>query len=374
MNIDEFNPFLVSTYLDANYFCNRYKETKRVSENLKNGRSCTLYSIRKMGKTGLISHLFSQNTERNLLYIDIFSTQNVVDLAELLIKKILPLIESKPQKLLRWTKDIFSRISPAMEFDPITGQPGLSIKFAGEDAGTRSLDELFAWLSKWDGELWLALDEFQQIVKYPTKGTEAQLRSLLQFCPALKMVYLGSQEDMLVSMFSDYGRPFYQSTDMLHLDPIPKEEYIPFIIRHMEHGKRYIEPEILDSWYDRLKGHTFYVQQMMNHLYAAKPKKWKKYDYEMFFASVVKEQEHYFITFKNLLSDLQWRVLQAVAAEGYVERVQSKEWLMKHKLGTASSIGSAVKVLTERELLAKEPRGYRLMNPYLEYWFRFLYG
>jgi hypothetical protein len=174
-------------------------------------------------------------------------------------------------------------------------------------------------------------------------------------------------------MFSDYGRPFYQSSDMMHLAAIPKEEYLPFIAGHMEAGKRNVDLQIIDDWYDRLKGHTLYMQQMMNHLYAAKPKKWNKYDYEIFFAGIVRQQEHYFITYRNLLSDIQWKVLQAVAAEGYVEKVQGKEWLMKHKLGTSSTIGAAVKVLTEREMLAKEAMGYRLMNPFLEYWFNSLY-
>jgi len=371
--MDEYNPFPINGYIDSNLFCNRSLETNRISADLRNNRSCTIFSLRKMGKTALISHIFKQNSERNSIYLDILDTQNVSELAEVLIKGILPAIESKPQKLLRWTKEIFSRVSPIMEFDPITGQPGLGIKFAGDDAGKRSLEELFAWLSKWDGELWLAIDEFQQIVQYPTKGTEAQLRSFLQFCPALKMIFLGSQQDMLVSMFSDYGRPFYQSSDMLQLLPIPKEEYLPFIARHMEAGKRNVDMQIIDNWYDRLKGHTLYMQQMMNYLYDAKPKKWKKYDYEMFFAGVVQQQEHYFITYRNLLSDIQWKVLQAVAAEGYVEKVQSKEWLMKHKLGTSSTIGAAVKVLTEREMLAKEAKGYRLMNPFFEYWFNYLY-
>jgi hypothetical protein len=371
--MEEYNPFPINGYVDSKLFCDRILETIRVSENLKNNRSCTMFSIRKMGKTALISHVFKQNTERKSVYLDILETQNVSDLAEILIKGILPAIESKPQKLLRWARDIFSRVSPVMEFDPITGQPGLGIKFAGEDAGKRSLEELFVWLSKCDGELWLAIDEFQQIVQYPTKGTEAQLRSFLQFCPALKMIFLGSQQDMLVSMFSDYGRPFYQSSDMMHLAAIPKKEYLPFIAGHMEAGKRNVDLQIIDDWYDRLKGHTLYVQQMMNHLYAAKPKKWNKYDYEIFFAGIVRQQEHYFITYRNLLSDIQWKVLQAVAAEGYVEKVQGKEWLMKHKLGTSSTIGAAVKVLTEREMLAKEAMGYRLMNPFLEYWFNSLY-
>jgi hypothetical protein len=250
------NPFLLNGYSTENEFCNRNSETKRLHANLENGRASTLFSLRKMGKTGLISHLFHLNSQQKSIYIDLFPSRNISEMAEFLIKGILPVIEKKPEKLLRRVREILSRISPAMEIDPLSGLPSFSIKFAGEDAGNRSLDELFHWLAKWDGEIWLALDEFQQIVQYPEKGTEARLRSLLQFCTCIKPVFLGSQQDRILSMFSDYGRPFYQSTDIIKLNPISESDYIPFIQKHMEAGKREVPAAIIEEWYHRMKGHT----------------------------------------------------------------------------------------------------------------------
>ena len=364
------NPFVLNNYTNDLQFCNRKKEVKRLRDNLENGRASTLFSIRKMGKTGLISHLFNQNKSSKSIYIDLFSSQNSADFATLLLKNILPVIEGKPERLLRRVREIFSRISPVMELDPVSGQPTFSVKFAGDDAGNRSLEELFTWLASWDGEVWLALDEFQQIVHYADKGMEARLRSMLQFCPCIKPVFLGSQQDMIVSMFSDYGRPFYQSTDMMKLDAIPKEEYIPFIQYHMEAGKRDVPISVMEDWYLRLRGHTWYVQHAMNHLYATRPGKWNDSRYDDFFRKLVLEQEQYFITYRFLLSDLQWKILMAVAREGSVQKIQSKEWLMQHKLGTPSSVAAAVKLLCDRELLVKEPGAYRLMNPYMEYWLK----
>lgn len=365
------NPFLVNGYSTDNQFCNREVETKRLQANFENGRASTLFSLRKMGKTGLISHLFFLNPGAKSIYIDLFHTQNTTELAEALIKGILPVLEKKPEKLLRRVREIFSRISPVMEIDPMTGLPSFRVKFAGEDAGSRSLEELFTWLSRWEGQVWIALDEFQQIVHYPEKGTEARLRSLLQFCPAIQPVFLGSQQDMMVSMFSDYGRPFYQSTDIIPLHPIAEAAYLPFIQRHMEAGRRVVPVAILKEWYQRLKGHTWYVQHAMNHLYAEKPTKtWTPSDFESLFRRLVWEQEGYFTTFRFLLTEFQWKVLVAVAREGSVQKVQSKDWLLAHRLGTPSSVQAAVTLLKDRELLAFESGAYRLMNPYMEYWMR----
>lgn len=175
---------------------------------------------------------------------------------------------------------------------------------------------------------------------------------------------------MLVSMFSDYGRAFYQSADLLKLEPISKQEYIPFIMEHMKEGKRMVDETVISSWYDKLKGHTYYVQYAMNHLYAVKPKNWNSRQYEEFFKEIIFRQEPYFVTYKNLLTSLQWKILEAVAQEGYVEKVQSKDWLMRHKLGTPSSVSAAIKLLNKRELLAFDQQGYRLMNPLMEQWLK----
>jgi len=368
--MEQFNPFPINKYIGDKYFCNRALESNSILSSLENGRNATIFSLRKMGKTGLISHLFAQKNKINSKYFDILYTKNELEFTTILIKHILPAIESKPEKLIRWAKNIFSKINPTIEFDTITGQPAVNFKLNDNDSGIQSLDELFAFLKNWDGELWIAIDEFQQIVQYPESGLEARLRSWIQFCPSIKWIFSGSQEDMLVSMFSDYGRAFYQSADLLKLEPISKQEYIPFIMEHMKEGKRMVDETVISSWYDKLKGHTYYVQYAMNHLYAVKPKNWNSRQYEEFFKEIIFRQEPYFVTYKNLLTSLQWKILEAVAQEGYVEKVQSKDWLMRHKLGTPSSVSAAIKLLNKRELLAFDQQGYRLMNPLMEQWLK----
>lgn len=368
------NPFPTQAYVSPNYFCNRNKETNRLASALSNGRNCTLFSVRKYGKTGVVSHLFYQNLARKSTFVDLFSSQNIADMANAIGNAVLPRIETQPQKLLRWTKDMFSGLKPSLTFDSITGQPLVELGIRSEALAFKTLEEIFRWLKNWDGQLWLALDEFQQISHYPEKGTEAHLRSLLQFCPNVQVIFSGSQRQMLLSMFTDYGRPFYQSTDLLELKTIDKQEYLEFIGRHFETGKRQFEPEIISDWLDRLRTHTYYVQLAMNKLYAAKPKKWKPRDFELFFLQILEEQEVQYVTIRGLLTDLQWRVLEAIALEGDVAKTTGKDWLMKYKLGSASSIQAVISAMDQREMIVKEENGYRLMDPMMEHWFRRRYS
>ena len=73
------NPFVYQGYEGPEYFCDRVEETENMISALKNGRNITLISPRKIGKTGLINHVFCQIKKENkdaiCIYVDIFSTK-----------------------------------------------------------------------------------------------------------------------------------------------------------------------------------------------------------------------------------------------------------------------------------------------------------
>jgi AAA+ ATPase superfamily predicted ATPase len=52
------NPFLISGYLSPEYFCDRENETETVTDAIRNRRHLTIFSPRRIGKTGLIQHVF----------------------------------------------------------------------------------------------------------------------------------------------------------------------------------------------------------------------------------------------------------------------------------------------------------------------------
>ncbi len=71
------NPFTLKEYAGPEYFCDRKNETDRIINAIQNQRNLTLSSIRKMGKIGLIHHVFNQlnrTKEFDLVYFDIYHT------------------------------------------------------------------------------------------------------------------------------------------------------------------------------------------------------------------------------------------------------------------------------------------------------------
>ena len=63
------NPFVVYGYKGAEYFCDRQKETEKMISSLHNERNITLVAPRRMGKTGLIHHVFHQMEEQYALAV-----------------------------------------------------------------------------------------------------------------------------------------------------------------------------------------------------------------------------------------------------------------------------------------------------------------
>lgn len=60
MKNSELNPFVIGKYISDEYFCDREKETELLKKQMRNGRNVTIISDRRIGKSGLISHLFAQ--------------------------------------------------------------------------------------------------------------------------------------------------------------------------------------------------------------------------------------------------------------------------------------------------------------------------
>jgi len=360
------NPFIISAYKSPAYFCDREKETKVLIDNVSNGINILLYSLRRMGKTGLIKNTFHQlntNTNFQLLYIDIYRTKNVDDFVNELANAMLR-IHKKTwyQKAF----DFIKSLRPIITVNPISGQMEAEIKPIQPGYGKTNLESIFTFFENYPDKIIIAIDEFQQITEYPEPGFEAFLRSKIQFLNNVNFIFSGSNRRMITAMFNDYNRPFYQSGSSLYLDKIPHQSYIQFITKLMEETGRSISEELIQDGLLWTNTHTWFTQNYFNRLWGKGSKQINSEVVNEVRNDIYAEKERDFIELRHLLPENQMNLLIAIAKEDEVKQPTAKDFLTKYRLGSASTINSALKALENKEMIYFENDQYQLYDPFLK--------
>ena len=229
------NPFVVYGYKGAEYFCDRQKETEKMISTLHNERNITLVAPRRMGKTGLIHHVFHQMEEQyegvKCFYLDIFATKNLEQMVQLMASEIIGKLDLKPSE------------------------------------GRESMKRIFEYLKQSGKRCYIAIDEFQQILSYPEDGVEAMIRSYIQFLPNVYFVFSGSQQHMMQEMFLSANRPFFQSSLVLSLPCIEEPVYREFANRLLSSQHRLINESTFSYIYQQSDCVTWYVQAILHGIY-----------------------------------------------------------------------------------------------------------
>jgi len=359
------NPFLTTAYKSPEYFCNRDKETKRLMSAVSNGRNTVLYSLRRVGKSGLIKNTFyhlSKTTDYHLVYVDIYNTYNTDDFVNEIVNQLLKI------KKKQWFNKAFNfirKFQPTLTFNPIDGQTEFKFNFSNNQEARYSLDDILNYFEDFDTQIVIAIDEFQQITKYPDRSFEGFLRSKIQFLNNISFIFSGSQQSIITSMFFDHSRPFYQSAEIMKLEKLEKEEYFNFISERFAKTKKLIEPDMIYDILDWTERHTYYTQNFCNKLWGKGIKKITNDLIAQVKNEIIIDKEKYFIELRHLLPPNQLSLLRAIGKNKGVEKPSSIEFISKYKLSSTSTINSALKALIEKELIYKEEDRYKIYDVFL---------
>ena len=268
------NPFIVTGKIAPEYFCDRVSESARLIKSITNGNNLVIISPRRMGKTGLIQFCYDKPEickEYYTFFIDILHTSSLREFTYLLGREIYETLLPRSRKMATLFIRTIKSISGKFGFDPITNLPSFNIELGDIERPEYTLDEIFQYLAHADKPCIVAIDEFQQIAKYPEKNIEALLRTHIQRQDNCHFIFAGSERHMMQEMFVSSARPFYHSADILELKAIPAEIYIPFVKSHFERHNRTITASNVEKVYTLFQGHTYYIQKTFNQSFADTP-------------------------------------------------------------------------------------------------------
>lgn len=367
------NPFVTYGYKGPEYFCDRENETQSIMTALHNERNITLVAPRRMGKTGLIHHVFNRieksHPDVRCFYVDIFPTKNLQQMVQAMARAILGNLDFPSQNAMRKVTQFFSRFRPTVTYDEITGVPTVSLDIAPNEERS-TLKHIFEYMHQSGIRCYVAIDEFQQILQYSDNGIEALIRSYIQFLPNVYFIFAGSQHHMLEQMFSSVNRPFYQSTQMMHLGPLDEQKYRKFANDFFASQGREISSNLFDELYKMMHGVTWYVHAVLNRVYQEKEKPITKELINQVVSQLVEEQAPVFQNYYNAMTNNQAAVAVAIARGRQVEKPLSQSFIASNRLQSTSSVQVAIEKLEFLQIIIKDVDGYRIYDSFFAQWLR----
>lgn len=366
------NPFVISGYEGTRYFCDRQQETIQLQQEIANGNNVALVATRRMGKSGLIHHYFSQPTIQEQYYtffIDIYDTQSLRELLQKLSREILMRLKPYGARALQRFWDTMRSLQPGISFSPM-GEPSFNVQVGDIQEGDATLEEIFRYLELADKPCIVAIDEFQQINTFPEKNIEAKLRTYVQQCHNAQFIFAGSQRHTMSAMFMNASRPFYQSVSVMHLGSIDMASYDAFAKNLFTEGGRSLSDGVTEAVYALSKGVTWYTQKLFNTMYAATPQgeTCDAEQVEEALEYILKTQSYSYEEILFRLPEKQKMVLIALAKNGPTKSITSAAFVKKYSLQSASTVQSAMRGLLEKDFVTLEQGIYSVYDLFMAYW------
>jgi AAA+ ATPase superfamily predicted ATPase len=372
------NPFITGGYIGPEYFCDRTGETEKLVKAISSKRNITLISLRRMGKTGLLRHVKhilesgSESKSPAVIYVDLLPSMDANDMLNSISTALLN-TRNKEKNFTEKVLSLLGSLRPRLSYDNLTGQPVLEVKTETVSDIQYGIEHVMKYISEIKEDLVLMLDEFQQIGRYPEENIEHLLRTVFQSYPAVPCIFSGSSRHMLERMFSDSARPFYQSAELMYLDKIKEQEYRDFIVNTLTKRGIRIDDEVISRLFRWTHLHTWYVQYVCNLAYEIGSDYIDDGLLSSVFERILISFEPLYDSYRSLLPDHQYRLLQAIAAEDGVSQINAGDFISKYNLTGASSVTTSVKSLSEKGMIVKYEDKWILDDVFFSRWLQYHY-
>lgn len=369
------NPFVVGRYAGPKYFCDRAEQLQFLDKSIRNGRDVAIISPRRMGKSGLIEHFFAQKEIAETymtVFVDVYATSTISELVAMLGHVVFQaIIKEKDSPWQRFVGGLKS-LRPTVTFDANTGVPSISMTAVNISQPELTLAEIFEYLESAPRPSVIAIDEFQEISKYSGGKAEALLRGYIQRSPRTRFIFAGSEQSVMSAMFSSTRRPFYQSCLILHLAAIPENSYVDFAMEKFAAYGKTGSAATIHKVYEDMQGVTWFVQMVLNELFAMTPKggSLEIEDIPVAIQNIIGIQEYSYREQLARLSLMQRNLAIYLAKRGPVSNLLSAETLAQSGFKTAASLQSAWRGLEKYALVTKTGDSYRLYDAFFATWLK----
>lgn len=369
------SPFQYGTLVDKENFVNRVEERKQLKELLGSGINVMLISPRRWGKSSLVKvamdELVQENKDIRVCYIDAFSIKTEAEFYQTFAKEVIATSASTLEKRLEDIKHFLKGISPSITLkSDSTDSMSFDLKFDLADRDIMEVLELPEKIAVAKGlRIVVCIDEFQQLAQLSGyKDMEGKMRSVWQKQHSVSYCFYGSKRHMMLEIFNNSSNPFYRFGQVLFLQKIKKEEWIPFIVNSFRKTGKSISEEQADKLCEIVKCHSWYLQQLCYFVWSGTSDTVTDETIEVRTQQLIDTNMPMFMNDTENLTSAQTNMLRAVADGEY--RFNSQPVVRKYELGNAQTITRNKRMLSEKDFIEKEGNRYVFSDPIFELWFK----
>lgn len=370
------NPFIKSTDIPDEYFCDREEETMSIIRLIENGNNVVLKSKRRLGKSSLLLHIFKQPAIRkgyNTLYIDLMGTRDAREFIAETQRAFLDAGFTRSARIAKQLPGFLQSLAVNLGASLLSAPTDIPSTMLPQAAVQFTLDEVFSFLEKTGKPNLVVFDEFQQTTCYP-EDMPAMLRKTIQQLNNTRIIFSGSNRRLLTHLFEDATQPFYKSAREINLDILKQEPYSLFCRRMFKMYGKLLDDDAASLTYDIFANSTLSMQEVMNEVFASTSTGATAGHESVLDAigTILRQKDGGFRETLDRIENARTRnTLRCIADLGIATGLTSTEILRKYRLDNASAVQNAIKYLTAPRVgLVTEirPNYYRVEDKFLELW------
>ena len=368
-------PFIFGKLAISNNFTGREKEIEKIINNADSGINTMLISPRRWGKSSLVKEASIGATQNNkklkVCYIDVFELGSESEFYQVLAEEVIKATSSRMDEIGSFVQKFMTKLLPKISYSPDNMQE-FELGFNWSDFkknASEVLDLAEKIAAEKDYEILICLDEFQDISKFKDPlAFQKKLRSHWQKHQKVSYILYGSKRHMMMDIFTSPKMPFYKFGDVIFLEKIKEEVWIPFIQQKFTETKKKINEKEVRLIVKLTENHPYYVQQLAQ-------LSWLRTKTSCKSASIREAHDtlsrHLSLLFQNItysLSITQTQFLKALV--NGEEKLSSKLVLEKYMLGSSANISKLKKALADREILDIVESHINFTDPLYKYWLK----
>ncbi len=366
--------FIYGVSVSGDNFTDRIKETRRLKMDFENGLNVVLISPRRMGKTSLVKKV-QQVVDPSIVhtvYMDIYDCKSEYDFYNKFAESVLKQTSGRIEIFLEKTKKFLTRLTPKISFSPDpTAEYSVSLGITPKEYAPEEILQLPELVAQQIGKhIVVCIDEFQQVAEWSdTLQVQKRMRGVWQHQEHVSYCLFGSRQHMMNKLFQSKAMPFYQFGEPNYLQPIPTEDWIPFIQQKFTDKGLTISENHIRTICDTVQNQSSYVQQLAWNVMINTDTEVTEQTIQAGISDLLIQSTPLFMEQTGGLSSYQMNFLKAIAA-GQHNQFTSVSVLQEYQLGSKSNVERIQNVLREKDYIVSTSDGFFLSDPIMELWLK----